>query len=653
MNINNNRHSGDKSGIGRSAFGVRPRRNVQTGQNTRSNTRRRVAPSTGSTILPTRTRTLSGESNRSEMGMVVGNHGRGLRRFKKPSASASASAALIGEDVVRVIPLGGVEEVGKNMTIVEYKDDIIIVDLGFQFPDEDEAPGVDYIIPDISYLEKRKKKIRGVFITHGHLDHIGGIPYMIERLGNPTIYTRRLTAAIIQKRQTEFPHLPRLNLEIIDKQTVIKLGDIQAKLFKVTHTIPDAMGVSVITPQGNIVFTGDFKIDHKDGEMLSFEKEIYEELGRDNNLLLLADSTNAWKPGFSFPEKQVHENIEEILRNQKGRLIIGTFASLLERMIFIINMSEKLGKKVVIEGRSMRTNMEIAMELDLIRPETTTIISAKDIDNYPKDKVIILATGAQGDQYAALMRMSKGEHKQIKLEPTDTIILSSSIVPGNEKRVQKLKDNLSRHGCKVVHYLVFDIHSSGHGYREECKWTIEKIKPRYFMPVHGYHQFLREHADVAVSAGVPMENIIIPDNGTVVEFRDRGRKLLILKEKMGGDIVMVDGLGSGSVSDVVIRDRQQLAQDGMFVIIAVLDTKNGKVRQSPDIVSRGFVYLKESQEMLRGARYLVKKSIEESTRRMKPINMEYIRNNLREELGKYLMQKTQKRPIILPVLIEV
>ncbi len=599
-----------------------------------------------------RTRTLSETQRESGASGSIQRHGLLARRFKKPSASASAAAA--GEDIVRVIPLGGVEEVGKNMTVVEYKDDIVIVDLGFQFPDEDEAPGVDYIIPDISYLEKRKKKIRAVFITHGHLDHIGGIPYMIDRLGNPPIYTRRLTAAIIQKRQAEFPQLPRLNLEIVDGDTSVRVGNLSVKLFKVTHTIPDAMGVSIVTPQGNIVFTGDFKIDHDgNGTPLPFEFGIYDKLGLDNNLLLLADSTNAWKPGFSFPERQVHENIREIIMEQKGRLFIATFASLLERMIYIINTAEELGKKVVIEGRSMRNNVDIALELKLLNPKSTTIIPSSEVQNYPKDKIIVLPTGAQGDDYSALMRLSRGEVKNMKLEPTDVIILSSSIVPGNEKRVQRLKDNLSRHGCKILHYLVFDVHSSGHGYREECKWTIEHLKPKYFMPVHGYHQFLREHAEVAEKAGVAKDHIIIPDDGTVVEFTDQGATMKIAKEKAGGGIVMIDGLGNGNVSDVVIRDRQQLAEDGMFVVIAVLDVKTGRVRQSPDIVSRGFVYLKESQEMLHGARYLVKKSIEESIKRMRPINLEFVRNNLREELGKYLLQKTQKRPIILPVLIEV
>ncbi len=338
---------------------------------------------------------------------------------------------------------------------------------------------------------------------------------------------------------------------------------------------------------------------------------------------------------------------------QKGRLFIATFASLLERMIYIINCAEELGKKVVVEGRSMRNNVDIAIELKLLNPKSTTIIQSGEMQNYPKDKIIVLPTGAQGDEFSALMRLSRGEIKNIKLEPTDVIILSSSIVPGNEKRVQRLKDNLSRHGCKILHYMVLDVHSSGHGYHGECKWTIEQIKPKYFMPVHGYHQFLREHAEVAVEAGVPIDHVIIPDDGTVVEFTERGTKMQTAKEKAGGGVVMIDGLGNGNVSDVVIRDRQQLSEDGMFVVIAVLDTKTGTVRQSPDIVSRGFVYLKESQEMLRGARYLVKKSIEESVKRTNPVNLEFVRNNLREELGKYLMQKTQKRPIILPVLIEV
>src|SRR3989344_5709270 len=513
------------------------------------------------------------------------------------------------EDLVRVIPLGGVEEVGKNMTAVEFRDSIIIVDMGIQFTDEDETPGVDYIIPDTTYLEARKKKIKAVFITHGHLDHIGGIPYVMDRIGNPKIYTRLLTSVVIKKRQVEFPQLAELNMQIIETNARIKIADdFYARFFNVTHTIPDAMGIIFETPLGNIVFTGDLKVDHDDGIPIERERDVYSLIGKENNLLLLADSTNADVPGFSFSERAIHKNLEELIKNIRGRLIIGTFASLLERMIFIINTAEKYGKKVAIEGRSMKTNIEIAKELKLVSSTSPALIATEEIENFPPDKVIILATGAQGDKFAALMRMSTGIHKKAKFHKGDTIILSSSIIPGNERAVQHLKDNLARRGAKVLHYRVLDVHASGHANHDELKWLQTMIKPQFFIPIHGPHQFLTTHRDIAIEAGTPEDHVIVPDNGSIIEFYlaspkpgeggSKDVKARRLKDSAVSKTVMIDALGTGDVKDVVVRDRKQLAQDGIFVVIATIDTANGRVRKSPDIISRGFVYLKESRKSL-------------------------------------------------------
>ena len=562
------------------------------------------------------------------------------------------TTAPISENI-RVIPLGGVEEVGKNMTVVEYKNDIVIIDMGFQFPGE-EAPGVDYIIPDVTYLQSRKDRIRGVFITHGHLDHTGAIPYLMDRLGNPPLYTRMLTSVMIKKRQDEFPHLPALRMELVEKDGRMKLGEhLSVKFFAVTHTIPDAMGVVVETDQGNIIFTGDLKVDHDNGIPLPNEQEIFEKLGKENNLMLLTDSTNVERPGWSFSERMVHENLKRIIDDAPGRLIMGTFASLLERIIFVITYAEQSGKKVVIDGRSMKTNVMIAREIGLLKCNPATIIAAEDIERYPPNKIIILATGAQGDEFASLMRMANKRHKVLKLQKSDTVLLSSSIVPGNEKNVQKLKDNLARQGAKIIHFRVADVHSSGHAYADEMAWIIKMIKPRYFVPIHGYHHFLRVHAELAEQAGIPRENIFVCDNGNIMEISENGQKAVILKEKASAGVIMVDGLGQGDVKEVVIRDRQALAQDGIFVIIAIIDIKTGKVRQSPDIISRGFVYLKEAQDLLRQSRIITKKTIEDSAAGMHPINLDYVKNNLREKMGKFLFHETNKRPIILPVLLEV
>lgn len=559
---------------------------------------------------------------------------------------------ITGEHI-RVIPLGGVEEIGKNMTIVEYKDDIIIVDAGLQFPGE-EAPGVDYVIPDVAYLEKRKKNIRGLFITHGHLDHIGGIPYIMQKIGNPPIYTRYLTSLMIQKRQDEFPHLPSLDIKVVEKNDPIKVGNhLSVKFFNVTHTIPDSMGVIVQTPHGNIIFTGDIKVDHSDSIPLAHEEKTFGDLGKEKNLLLIADSTNVERPGWSFSERSVHENLKKIIVETKGRLIMGTFASLLERIIFVIKTAEENGKKVVIRGRSMKNNVAIARKVGMIDIKQTTLIPPEKIDDYPPDKVVVIATGAQGDQLAALMRMANKQDKYIKITEKDTILLSSSVIPGNEKNVQKLKDNLSRQGAKIIHYRVADVHSSGHANHDEMLWIHKMIKSKFFMPVHGHHFMLRIHAEIAKEAGLPKENIIIPDNGSIVEISEDGSSITKLKEVAPVSVVMVDGLGTGDVKEVVIRDRQALAQDGIFVVIAVIDVNTGKVRQSPDIISRGFIYLKESQELLKQTRIITKKTIESTTAQMHPVNLDFVKNNIREKLGKFLFQKTNKRPIVLPVLLEV
>lgn len=558
----------------------------------------------------------------------------------------------VERNVLRIIPLGGVEEVGKNMTAIELNDSIIVIDIGLAFPGN-ETPGVDYIIPDAGYVEKYKHKIKALIVTHGHLDHVGGIPYVLPKIDNPPIYTSTLTSVIIKKRQEEFPQFAKPDIKLITKDDVLKLGDFTVRFFGATHTIPDCFGVILETPFGNVVATGDLKIENTDGIPADFEVETYSKLGKENNLILIADSTNVTKEGFSYPEKEVHKNLREIIKNVNGRIIIGTFASLFDRIVSIVQSAEELGKKVVIEGRSMKTNVEIARELGILKVNKETIIGSDMMGDYPEDKLVILATGAQGDEFAALMRMANKEHRTVKIKKGDTVLLSSSVIPGNEKSVERLKDNLSRQGARIIHYGVANVHSSGHSYRGEMEWVHKMIKPRYFVPVHGSHYMLTVHRDLALGLGMPEKNIIVPDNGMVIEIKDNGDSFYARPETASSNIVMVDGLGNDNIQEVVIRDRQMLSQDGMFVVIAIVDTKTGKVRKSPDIISRGFVYLKESQDLLTSVRVLVKRTIEEVAGQMHPINYDYVKNVVREDLGKYLFQKTLKRPIIIPVLIEV
>jgi len=561
---------------------------------------------------------------------------------------------ITDEDTVRIIPVSGVEEIGRNMNIIETKDDIIVFDAGFQFVSEElNAPGINYILPNTQYLEERKDKIRALVITHGHLDHIGGIPFIMERIGYPPIYTQYLTSLMIKKRQEEFPHMDPLEINVVKEGESFTVGKTQIKTFPVTHSIPDAMGISVVTPHGNIVITGDIRLTHENGEIDKKERESWETIGKDNNLMMLADSTSAHNEGFSTSESIVFENLEKIIKEAKGRLIIGTFASQFERLIHVVKMCEKYGKLVVPEGRSIKTHIDIALTAKMMEVKPGVIVSAEEAENYPRDRVVILATGAQGEEFAALMRMATDNHKTIKLDERDTVVLSSSVIPGNETAVQILKDNIYRRNVRIKNYKSQGgVHSSGHGNAGELRWVRQAVKPKYLMPVHGHHFMLKSHMYDAIEHGFPKENIVVPDNGTITEIKN-GNELTVLNQKIPTELVMVDGFTVGTKQEVVLRDRQSLSEDGMFVIIATVNSRTGKLRKSPDIISRGFVYLRENQQLLSEARVLIKKTVEKHTERMHPLDLDYVKDQLTDTVTGFLLQKTNKTPIVIPVLIGI
>ncbi len=553
---------------------------------------------------------------------------------------------------IRIIPLGGVEEIGRNMTMVEFGDDIVVIDCGFQFK-EDDTPGIDYILPNTKYLEDRVSKIRGLFITHGHLDHIGAVPYLIDRIGYPPVYTRGLTAVMIRKRQEEFPHLKPLDIFEVEKEDTIKAGNLRVRFFSVSHTIPDSMGVIIETPYGMVVFTGDLRLDHTDGVPSEKEEKEFAFFKDKKVLFLGSDSTNADKPGFSLPERLVQKNLDDIITNTKNRLIIGTFSSQLERIMRMLECAERVGRKVLVEGRSMKVNIEIVKQLGMLKVDEKTFIDAAQLDHLPDSKVMILATGAQGDEFAALMRIAMKTHKYVKIKKGDTVVLSSSVVPGNERAVQKLKDNLSRQGAQIIDRQIMDIHASGHANRDETFWIHSKINPRFFMPMHGYHYMLRVHADIAKACGRAEEDIVIPDNSAIIEIRDEGTKIVRLKEMAPNGLRLVDGFSIGDIQEVVIRDRTVLAAEGMFVIIATVNHKTGRLRKSPDIISRGFVYLRENQELLQQTRLIVKKAIEDTAKGQQPVNFDFVKNNVTDAVARFLFEKTNKRPIVIPVILVV
>jgi ribonuclease J len=558
----------------------------------------------------------------------------------------------LADDAIRIVPLGGVEEVGRNMTAIEYKGDIIVVDAGIQFTDA-ETPGVDYILPNTKYLEQRKDRIKALVITHGHLDHIGGIPYIMPLIGNPPVYTREFGALLIKKRQEEFPHLAPLDIRIVDAaDKSIPIGEhMKVRFFGLTHSVPDSTGIIIETPHGDIVNTGDVRVESEGGVPVPKEVEQYKMFKDRNILLFTMDSTGVDKPGFSPSEASILKNIDKIVSEVPGRVIIATFASQVERIIEFLNSAKRYGKKVVIEGRSMKNNVEIIKHLGLV--DVSHVIPIDDIEKYPPHKIMMIATGAQGEEFAALMRMSNKTHKYIKLNSTDTVILSSSVIPGNDRAVEKLKDNLFRHDAKIITYLDSDVHTSGHGKRGELEWVHKQMPYKYFMPVHGSHFRLKMHAELAAGLGTPRENIVVPDNGSIIELQDGGKKLVKLKEKAPSEDVVVEGFSVGDVSEVLIRDRKMLADDGMFVIIAMINSKTGKLKKSPDIISRGFIYLRESQDLLAEARHVIKRSIENATVGMNPINFEFAKNAVNEDVSRFLFQKTAKKPIVIPVILSV
>jgi ribonuclease J len=560
---------------------------------------------------------------------------------------------VMDEDTVRMIPVSGVEEIGRNMIIVETKEDIVVIDAGFQFvTEESNAPGINYILPNTQYLEERKHKIRALIITHGHLDHIGGIPFIIERIGNPPVYTQYLTSLMILKRQEEFPHIEPVQMNVIKEGEGFTVGKMHVKTFPVTHSIPDAMGVAVGTKHGDIVITGDIKLVHENGKVVVEERASWEKVGLNNNLALLCDSTNADREGFSASEEKVYETLDNIIHAATGRLVIGTFASQFDRLINIIKTCENLGKKVVLEGRSIKTNIEIAIQAKILEVKPHTFIGTNDMADYPNDKIVVLSTGAQGEEFAALMRMATDKHKFITLTERDTIVLSSSIIPGNEIAVQKLKDNIYRKNVRVINYKGSHVHSSGHGNSGELVWVHQAVKPKFLVPVHGHHYHLKSHMYAAIENGFPKDNVVVPDNGTIIDIKN-GTELIRHSIKIPTELVMVDGFTVGTKQEVVLRDRLTLAQDGMFVIIATVNSKTGKLRKSPDIISRGFVYLRENQQLLSEARVLIKRTVEKHTEGMNPLDLDYVKDQITDVVSGFLMQKTQKTPMVIPVLIGI
>lgn len=558
-----------------------------------------------------------------------------------------------GRNRLRIIPLGGLGEVGKNMTVFEYGNDIIVVDMGFLFPDN-EMLGVDYVIPDVSYLEDKKDRIRGIVITHGHEDHVGAIPYLWSRISAP-IYGTKLTMGLVEGKLEEFRNLNlKYHLNIVDpEKDKLKLGVFEIEFFRVTHSIPDGVGLIIRTPAGVIVHTGDFKFDHSPVDDKNTEIAKIAEAGDRGVLALMSDSTNAESPGYSPSEKTLEDTFNNIFTNAEGRVIIASFASQINRIQQIINVAKKKGKRLAFSGRSMLKNVEIAVRLGYLRVPQGLIIRVEEANKLPDSEMAIMCTGSQGESMSALSRMASGEHKQIKIKRGDTVIFSASPIPGNETAVTTVVDDLFRQGANVVFessHSSSRTHVSGHPCAEELKMMLTIVKPKYFIPIHGERHHLVHHAQLAEEVGIERERSFIADNGNVIEFDEKGGR--ILDRKVQNGMILVDGLGIGDVGEIVLRDRKAMSTEGIFVVICTVDKNSGKVITSPDIISRGFIYMRENEKLVNDTRAEVRRIMagNENSR-----NGEWndVKAKLRDQISQYLFQRTKRQPMVIPVVIEV
>ncbi|MDD2681168.1 MAG: ribonuclease J [Patescibacteria group bacterium] len=558
-------------------------------------------------------------------------------------------------DYVKVIVLGGLEEVGRNMTLIECNKEIIIIDMGLQFPEED-MPGIDYIIPNISYLRDKTDWIKGVIITHGHYDHIGGIPHIMGEIGNPPMFMGALTAGLVQKRHQEYKNAPQLKIKLINEGLNLKLGaSFNLEFTRVNHSIPDCFAVIASTPLGKIMHTGDFKIDFTPVNDKPADLQRLAQIGNSGIMMLMSDSTDATHPGYQVSESAIGEEMGRIFEKIEGRIIIGTFASQISRVQKILELAQRFGRRVSLQGRSMNSNVEIAHEIGYLKFDPKIIINDNELNSIPDNKVLIIGTGAQGESNAFLSRVVNGEHRSVHIKQGDTVLFSSSVIPGNERSIQNLMDMVVRQGAHIIHYRMLDIHAGGHAKAEDLKLMMRLIKPEYFMPIEANHYMLRAHAELAEQVGIAKENIFVADNGQAVLFQknNNGKSIgSLTKEKVPSDYVMVDGLGVGDVSEVVLRDRLMMAGDGMIVIIATIDAKTGNIIGNPDIISRGFIYMKESRDLIEKTRMRVKNIVKDKNP-MTPADDDFIKNKIRNDVGQFLFTQTKRRPMVLPVVIKV
>ncbi|HHW30822.1 MAG TPA: ribonuclease J [Clostridiaceae bacterium] len=548
---------------------------------------------------------------------------------------------------LKIIPLGGLQEIGKNITVFEYGDDIVVVDCGLAFP-EDDMLGIDLVIPDVTYLEKNKEKVRGIVITHGHEDHIGALPYVLKDINVP-VYGTRLTLGLLEYKLAEHKMLADVKLNTIKQGDTITLGCFKIEFIRSNHSIADSVALAIYTPVGTIVHTSDFKIDYTpiDGEPMDLKRLA--EIGKEGVLLLMADSTNVERPGYTMSEKTVGATFEEIFMNSRGRILVATFASNVHRIQQVINSAVKSNRKVAVCGRSIVNVVNVAKELGYLTIPEGVFVDIDNIDKYSPDRVVIITTGSQGEPMAGLSRMAASDHRKVDIVPGDLVIISASPIPGNEKMIFKVINELFKKGAEVIYESLDEIHVSGHACQEELKLIHTLVKPKFFIPVHGEYRHLKRHANLANSLGMPLQNIFIMDNGNVLELTSDSAK-------MNGNVtagkVLVDGLGVGDVGNIVLRDRKHLSQDGLIVVVITIDNETGAVIAGPDIISRGFVYVRESEDLMEQVKAIIKGSIEKFENKGKN-DWSSKKSIIKDDLREFLYEKTKRNPMILPIIMEI